>query len=135
MNAAQKIDINKLRFQDNLKVAPSIEVKHNSEENPFLFKFKHFFLGLLKEEFPQVVLTNKTKKTPESAPFYQVVIDKQHLIIKDLVGESLKRKLVYTWGLNHILLNGQEEPLETLKPFLRRLEKDLNERTLEVFYA
>ena len=137
MNKRTEINIASLKIAENLLTntgqSPEGDLKNNPEIAKHLFQFKQTFLRLLKEGFNHVVITNKTKKTSATTPYYEIIVNKNHLTIKDRVEDSIKLTLIYKWDTLNVTIDGQQGNLKSLSPYFKKMIADMDSHNVELF--
>jgi len=103
------------------------------EEN--LFKFKQALIGLIKEDFKHVVITNKTKETARTTPYYQIIVGKKNIIIKDVIGDVVQRNIVYQWNTLNVTIDGNPGEMATLDTYFQQMVVDMDNDQVEIFYV
>lgn len=107
----------------------------NPEVEENLFKFKQALIGLIKEGFSQVVITNKTKKTLNTTRYYQIIVGKNNIIIKDAVGDVVQRNIVYQWNTLNVTIDGKPGEMAILDTYFQQMVVDMDNGQVEMFDA
>jgi hypothetical protein len=105
----------------------------NPEVEENLFKFKQGLINLIKEDFSHVVITNKTKETARTTPYYQIIVGKKNIIIKDVIGDVVQRNIVYQWNTLNVTIDGKPGEMDTLDTYFQQMVVDMDNDQVEMF--
>ena len=125
-------DLHKEQMPDPTTPA-GLNALQNPEVEENLFKFKQALIGLIKENFSYVVITNKTESTLEDTPYYQIIVGKKNLLIKDVIGTVVQRNIVYQWNSTVVTVDGQPGDLTLINDYFEKMSIDIDNDQVEMF--
>ena len=135
MNTNKEINVSDLYRQKapGNEAHTAVNPLQNPEVEENLFKFKQGLIGLIKEGFSQVVITNKTKKTLHTTPYYQIIVGKKNIIIKDAIGDVVQRNIVYQWNTLNVTIDGKPGEMAILDTYFQKMVVDMDNDQVETF--
>ena len=135
MNTIKQINVSDLYKEKapGNEAHAAVNPLQNPEVEENLFKFKQGLIHLIKEGFSQFVITNKTKKTLNTTPYYQIIVGKKNIIIKDAIGDVVQRNIVYQWGAVTVTIDGKPGEMAILDTYFQQMVVDMDTDQVEVF--
>lgn len=137
MNNITEINMADLRKQTTLghDTPAGTQPPLHPEISASLGKFKDTLLGLIDDGFRQVVITDKTKNTPNETPYYQIIVGHQNLVIHDAIGNTIQRKISYTWDTLNVTIDGQPGDMTLINTYFQKMVTDMDQDKVEMFHA